>query len=137
MFGNSIQVSGNKKLVFGNNIIWICNEYFNLNDRNVYVCLHYADYIKMNLIKTSRVQKICFCFRKQIFCFKKIWCCFQKQFFVFVFNKFLIVCAVNEMIFCFVLIIKQFYYKFNYYLTLYMILRYLQIDEAYFQNIHF
>jgi hypothetical protein len=30
VFGNSIKVSGNKKFVFGNKIIWICNEYFNL-----------------------------------------------------------------------------------------------------------
>ncbi len=42
------------------------------NDRNVYVCLHYDSYIKMNLIKTYCVQKIFFCFRKQIFCFQKL-----------------------------------------------------------------
>jgi hypothetical protein len=49
------------------------------NDRNVDVCLHYDNYIKMNLIKTYCVQKICFCFRKQNFCFQKICFCFQKQ----------------------------------------------------------
>jgi hypothetical protein len=32
--------------------ILICNE------RNVYICLHYANYIKMNLIKTSCFQKL-------------------------------------------------------------------------------
>jgi hypothetical protein len=41
--------------------ILICNE------RNVYICSHYANYIKMNLIKLSCVQKICFCYRKQHF----------------------------------------------------------------------
>ncbi len=37
------------------------------NDRNVYVCVHYANYIKMNLIKTSSVQKICFVSKNKIF----------------------------------------------------------------------